>query len=887
MSRGDAAELVRDARERLEASPDEAIRRFRRAAALLKRVRTPEEAATKVAALVGLGSAYMARRAGTRADDVEQAIRWYGEALDFVFARPFRFTPDDLLIDASDRIRALLAIAYDQRVLGSREGNIGRILVHTDSVDLFDEADTELRATTLMLRGKAYRDRGDAEGLGAMDQSIALHFFRDALRQLEGGREETKLWADVHLEIGRTLLRTAAGGDETPWTDAAEHFREALDRYAALGRDVEVATVHEQLGHYHARRDRESGEARAREEARDHFALALRHLSPDRDPEEWARIQTATARLALDDDMEALDAALPGFASALDALTRPEHAETRLEVLAEPAFLLLLAGRWAEAGAMLEEALELALALVNRAESMGGRWAAASDIAGLAHGLAYCRYRMGDLDDALVTLESGQARLLAETLRWSDPDDAAWTAMQRRRLARITRRIRKLESAHYGGMRHIEDSDRLEALRRRRDAMVDGFRRGTPEPPEISRIAPDEPGTALVVPLVTSAGSALFVLAAGDRHVEPDNVLELPDDTAAEIDRWLAGDETRPGWLSAYQQRDAGTAQHELWRTTMREVSGDLWDTVAARLRDRLRELGISRITFVPTAGLQFLPLHAAAPRDADGARCLMDDVTVAYAPSAYVLAVSKRRAAARAAKGPALLVGITRYEELPALPSIADEIAMVATTLRPSTPLLDERASRERVLRLMSGASIVHLACHGAGWALGGARFRMSWTPPSVLYLWEDGLSFQDLLLRDLRSVRLVCLSACDTGLVDTSLPWDEFEGLANVFLQAGAAAVVSSLWAVDDRSTALLMQRFYANLEHHGQDPAAALRAAQLWLRDSTRASLAAVYEKRIEEGHDEFMDAYTELMLGGDPGGRPYAHPFYWAPFTLTGR
>ncbi|MFF4616102.1 hypothetical protein [Nonomuraea jabiensis] len=206
----------------------------------------------------GLGRAYMARRAGTRAADVEQAVRWYSEALDFLFARPFRNTADDRLIGESDRVRALLAIAYDERVLGSRQGDIGRILVHTDTVDLFDEADTELRATTLMLRGKACRDRGDAEGLGALDQSIALSFFQDALHQLEG-REETKLWADVHLEIGRTLLRTAAGSDERPWTDAAEHFRKALDRYAGLGRDLEVATVHEQLGHHHARRHREAG----------------------------------------------------------------------------------------------------------------------------------------------------------------------------------------------------------------------------------------------------------------------------------------------------------------------------------------------------------------------------------------------------------------------------------------------------------------------------------------------------------------------------------------------------------------------------------------------------------------------------------------------------
>jgi CHAT domain-containing protein len=32
--------------------------------------------------------------------------------------------------------------------------------------------------------------------------------------------------------------------------------------------------------------------------------------------------------------------------------------------------------------------------------------------------------------------------------------------------------------------------------------------------------------------------------------------------------------------------------------------------------------------------------------------------------------------------------------------------------------------------------------------------------------------------------------------------------------------------------------------------------------------------------------FMEAYADLVLGGDPEDRPYAHPYYWAPFFLTG-
>ncbi|MFF0086758.1 CHAT domain-containing protein [Streptomyces canus] len=171
-----------------------------------------------------------------------------------------------------------------------------------------------------------------------------------------------------------------------------------------------------------------------------------------------------------------------------------------------------------------------------------------------------------------------------------------------------------------------------------------------------------------------------------------------------------------------------------------------------------------------------------------------------------------------------------------------------------------------------------------------------MAWDPPTILHLGEEGLSFQDILGQDLHKARLVCLSACDTGLVEHSLPWDEHEGLVTVFLQTGAAAVVSALWAADDRSTALLMQRFYTELtaaERAGADtagwpgdPARALRRAQLWLRDSTRVELAAVYERLVADGHDRFIEPYTELMLAGAPDDRPYAHPAFWAPFTFTG-
>ncbi len=70
--------------------------------------------------------------------------------------------------------------------------------------------------------------------------------------------------------------------------------------------------------------------------------------------------------------------------------------------------------------------------------------------------------------------------------------------------------------------------------------------------------------------------------------------------------------------------------------------------------------------------------------------------------------------------------------------------------------------------------------------------------------------------------------------------------------FLAAGAAALLLTLWAVDDRSTAVLMADFYRELLA-GAGKGAALRQAQ-------------------------------RRLIHSGPGR--YAHPYFWAPFYLVG-
>src|SRR5260370_37702924 len=94
------------------------------------------------------------------------------------------------------------------------------------------------------------------------------------------------------------------------------------------------------------------------------------------------------------------------------------------------------------------------------------------------------------------------------------------------------------------------------------------------------------------------------------------------------------------------------------------------------------------------------------------------------------------------------------------------------------------------------------------------------------------------------------VALSACESGLI-RPYRTDEYLGLPSGFLFAGAASVLGSLWTVDDKCTAQLMEKTYAGIINQGLSLAASLRRAQLAVKSDPR-----------------------------------YLHPYYWAPFHAIG-
>jgi CHAT domain-containing protein len=148
--------------------------------------------------------------------------------------------------------------------------------------------------------------------------------------------------------------------------------------------------------------------------------------------------------------------------------------------------------------------------------------------------------------------------------------------------------------------------------------------------------------------------------------------------------------------------------------------------------------------------------------------------------------------------------------------------------------------------------------------------------------------LTLTEIFDLQLSKCRLVALSACETALTDATDTTDEYIGLTSGFFYAGATSVLSTLWAVNDVSTAILMIKFYELLGSESRPAVSvALRESQLWLRDlSVRDLLKWVAASELlSSAHKEKIQ--NRYKRGFKQDYQPYQSPMYWAPFCAVGQ
>lgn len=108
-----------------------------------------------------------------------------------------------------------------------------------------------------------------------------------------------------------------------------------------------------------------------------------------------------------------------------------------------------------------------------------------------------------------------------------------------------------------------------------------------------------------------------------------------------------------------------------------------------------------------------------------------------------------------------------------------------------------------------------------------------------------NDGIiTSNEVALLDLSHTRIAVLSACQTAVGEYTT--EGVYGMHRGFKQAGVKSILASLWNVNDKSTARLMELFYGK-----------------WLSGTPM--------------QQSFNEAIRELR-------KEYPSPFYWAPFVL---
>jgi CHAT domain-containing protein len=274
--------------------------------------------------------------------------------------------------------------------------------------------------------------------------------------------------------------------------------------------------------------------------------------------------------------------------------------------------------------------------------------------------------------------------------------------------------------------------------------------------------------------------------------------------------------------------------------------SGPVWRSAELRrIIDAIQKKTLpgEHLVLIRHGPLHSLPLQGV--EGTDGRLC--DRNTVSYAPSWPAALSCRQREAADGADG--LVLADSRSD----LPHARLEGWAVADLLE-TIPIIGPRADRARVLAAIGTSSpkVIHIACHGT--------FNADDPDASLLMLAggsanEEDPAVSNLTAREVAQLPLggsiVVLSACHSGVTVTA--GEESFGLTRAFLVAGARAVVSARWEVNDLSTWLLFRRFTELCRNDGLPIAAALAHAQRWLRGVSTEDLVEICTEALADARE----------------------------------
>jgi CHAT domain-containing protein/Tfp pilus assembly protein PilF len=315
--------------------------------------------------------------------------------------------------------------------------------------------------------------------------------------------------------------------------------------------------------------------------------------------------------------------------------------------------------------------------------------------------------------------------------------------------------------------------------------------------------------------------------------------------------------------------RDTGMLAEALTRpgagdARLKSQARKLYKTLIAPGGKRLEKA--KYLVIVPDGCLFEIPFEVLLEEDIDegadwsGMPFLARSRSILYAPSASVFAGLREKKRMKKYDIDIVAAGDPDYSylgegserSLRPLPNTRAEVEGIGSLFKDDKRiiLIGAEASEAAIKKNITDnpSRMIHIAAHGLVDPVtpAASSIALSASPGDG----EDGfLHTLEILALPVES-RLVVLSACETATGRVSRG-EGVVGLSRAFLGAGASAVVSSLWAVPDESTAELMRSFYG------------------YMAGKKKPAFEAINEAR------------KTLLDSGE-----YSHPFHWASFIVIG-
>lgn len=867
--------------------------------------------------LSALGDAYQARRVGDQAENVERAIAALERALTFrkreENAVGWALTHDHLG-NAYSRRGGRAAALNLEKAIASYEAALSAWATTNRNVD---------RAQTMVNLGStlAGSDYGDP----AENREKAIAYLTEALTVFERTSHSND-WATAKLNLGVAYLQRRAGQKDDNTEAAIAAFKDAETVYTKSRAPFDWAGLQVNLAVAYGRRTR-GGKATNKVRELAFLEAALTVFTPANDPYSFAKVQLNRSSVYLSGEgpgtkTEQVKKANAILREALGAVSTDDTPGLFMEVANQLGEGLAMARQWSDA----RDALLLATKAYDRLFDEGFDAPAAASLIKKAGDLfveaAVASARAGQLKNALVLAVQGRARQISVQLKINR---AQADVGRNKSIADLRNNIAAVEDSLQGlvGTGRPQLIGQLAVLRadlRQAVSELTASREKRDPSEEIVRAVQDD--SVIVAPLITSETSLILI---GVREGATFRVvkIEVPGLTAKALKTLLTGDavgKAAGGWLGAFNIQSLPPNERNErigeWLAAIGDIGPKLWSLFAGSVDKELASLGVGnnqRLIWMPSNALGMLPLELA--RDPQTGRLFGDAYQVATAP---LLDSVPRTTSKDQPKTTSLaaIINPTGADPALALPFTEIEGALVGSQFAASNRqvLLKSEATATNVLQVLTKASHWHFATHGT----------FSWTSVSQSALLLHGgerLTVGRLLKeQNLSMPRLVVLSACETGLYETSRSPEEFVGLPGAFLALGAQGVVGTLWQVDDLATSLLISRFYSLHIGKGLEPSVALPQAKQWLRTATRQTLldaigelakgpdfspmqatlltqglSARSARYIEDIATERSgpkrsaesEAVRQSHFEGDLSDTPFSHPYFWGGFIFLGR